>query len=68
MKHGDMNEGLRLIFQGIDRLTKAFPNRKFTIDGRLVGDVGEVIAELEDGPHAGCDFAAHARRDHGRWS
>jgi hypothetical protein len=40
-------EGLRLIFQGIENLKEAFPNREFTIDGRLVGDVGEVIAALE---------------------
>ena len=33
--------------QGIERLKDAFPNRKFTIDGRLVGDIGEVIAELD---------------------
>ena len=46
-KHKALTEGLALIFQGIERLTLAFPNRKFTIDGRLVGDVGEVIAELE---------------------
>lgn len=43
----DINEALALIFQGIARLQKAFPNRAFTIDGRLVGDIGEVIAALE---------------------
>lgn len=43
----DINEGLALIFQGIARLKSAFPSRAFTIDGRLVGDVGEVIAALE---------------------
>jgi hypothetical protein len=42
-----INEGLALIFQGIARLRDAFPNRAFTIDGRLVGDVGEIIASLE---------------------
>src|SRR5258708_31779964 len=42
-----INEALALIFQGIARLQKAFPNRAFTIDGRLVGDIGEVIAALE---------------------
>jgi hypothetical protein len=40
-------EALALIFDGIARLKKAFPNREFTIDGRLVGDIGEVIAALE---------------------
>lgn len=38
---------MRLIFQGITQLEQAFPNRAFTIDGRLVGDIGEVIAALE---------------------
>ncbi len=35
------------MFKGIERLSHAFPTRRFTIDGRLVGDVGEVIAGLE---------------------
>lgn len=47
----DMNESisnsLSLIFKGIEGLRQSFTGRKFTIDGRLVGDVGEVIAELE---------------------
>lgn len=42
-----ITEGLALIFQGINRLREAFPHRAFTIDGRLVGDIGEVIAALE---------------------
>ena len=40
-------EALKLIFQGISQLKRAFPNKEFTIDGRLVGDIGEVIAALE---------------------
>ncbi len=40
-------EALALIFDGIARLKKAFPNRAFTIDGRLVGDIGDIIAALE---------------------
>lgn len=47
----NMNESisnsLALIFQGIEGLRQSFTGRKFTIDGRLVGDLGEVIAELE---------------------
>jgi hypothetical protein len=42
-----ITEALALIFQGIEKLKSAFPNREFTIDGRLVGDIGEVIAALE---------------------
>jgi hypothetical protein len=45
--HKAISEALALIFQGIERLKAAYPTRKFTIDGRLVGDIGEVIAELE---------------------
>lgn len=47
MTRAAISEALGLIFQGIDQLKAAFPNRAFTIDGRLVGDVGEVIAALE---------------------
>jgi hypothetical protein len=46
-KHRALKEGLSLVFQGIERLKNEFPSRKFTIDGRLVGDIGEVIAALE---------------------
>jgi len=42
-----ITEALALIFEGIARLKKTFPSRAFTIDGRLVGDIGEVIAALE---------------------
>ena|SRR5688572_7707595 len=42
-----IKEALALIFRGIEQLQAAFPARAFTIDGRLVGDIGEVIAELE---------------------
>ena len=40
-------EALRHIFNGIKQLANAFPGKAFTIDGRLVGDIGEVIAALE---------------------
>ncbi|WP_162995667.1 DUF6998 domain-containing protein [Janthinobacterium agaricidamnosum] len=46
-KHKALSDGLALIFQGIAHLHSTFPNRKFTVDGRLVGDIGEIIAELE---------------------
>lgn len=45
--HQTIVEALTLIFDGIERLKKGFPNREFTIDGRLVGDIGEVIAAHE---------------------
>ena len=55
-----IKESLTLIFQGIERLHEAFPSRAFTIDGRLVGDIGEVIAELEyDLTGCGVDGVEH---------
>jgi len=48
MKHrADLNTALALIFRGIGQLKARFPEKAFTIDGRLVGDIGEVIAALE---------------------
>lgn len=47
MSRKAITEPLKLIFGAIERLKEAFPNRAFTIDGRLVGDIGEVIAALE---------------------
>lgn len=38
---------LESIFEGIESLKAAFPQKGFTIDGRLVGDIGEIIATLE---------------------
>lgn len=38
---------LSSIFAGIRLLKAAFPQKEFTIDGRLVGDIGEVIAAIE---------------------
>jgi hypothetical protein len=40
-------EALRSIFHGIGLLQQSFSNRQFTIDGRLVGDIGEIIAAAE---------------------
>lgn len=47
MSQDAIKDALKMIFDAIERLKEAFPNRAFTIDGRLVGDVGEVIAALE---------------------
>jgi hypothetical protein len=47
MSRSEITSALKQIFNGIARLQAAFPHRAFTIDGRLVGDVGEVIAAIE---------------------
>lgn len=46
-KKDTITSALEHIFSGIKELHKAFPSKNFTIDGRLVGDIGEVIATLE---------------------
>lgn len=46
-KKATITKALKLIFGGIELLREAFPGKAFTIDGRLVGDIGEVIAALE---------------------
>jgi len=46
-KNSAIADALALIFRAISQLRKAFPGKSFTIDGRLVGDIGEVIAALE---------------------
>jgi len=45
-RHAIISEALELIFRGIRHLRDAFPPRVFTIDGRLVGDIGEIIAAI----------------------
>lgn len=33
------------LHDSVEKLNNLYPHRKFTLDGRLVGDIGEVIAE-----------------------
>jgi hypothetical protein len=47
MSRQRIEEALALIFRGIGVLQTEFSNRQFTIDGRLVGDIGEIIAATE---------------------
>ena len=42
-----INRSLFLIFEGIRQLQEEFPKKNFTLDGRIVGDIGEVIAERD---------------------
>jgi hypothetical protein len=48
MQQDTLAAALKLIFQGIELLqNNCFHNRKYTIDGRLVGDIGEIVAARE---------------------
>ncbi len=47
MKKMEIKKALEEIFSGINKFKTNYEhlNKKFTIDGRLVGDIGEVLAE-----------------------
>ena len=42
-----LEQALKQIFAGINELRAALPGKAFTIDGRLVGDIGEAIAQRD---------------------
>ena len=45
--HEIIEDSLKKIFSGIRQLKKALPSKEFTIDGRLVGDIGEAIVQRD---------------------
>ncbi len=42
----EIAKALESIFSGICHLKNTYPGRQFTIDGRLVGDIGEAMAAM----------------------
>jgi hypothetical protein len=40
-------EAIKQLHQIVKQLQEAYPKKKFTLDGRLVGDLGEVLAQSE---------------------
>lgn len=42
-----IRDALENIFEGINKLKAALPIKEFTIDGRLVGDIGEAIVQRD---------------------
>ncbi|MGR8981532.1 MAG: DUF6998 domain-containing protein [Gammaproteobacteria bacterium] len=46
-KHEIIEDSLEKIFSGIRQLKEALPSKEFTIDGRLVGDIGEAIVQRD---------------------
>lgn len=38
-------EAVKQMLDLVERLCAAYPHKKFTLDGRLVGDIGEVLVE-----------------------
>ncbi|MCK5268242.1 MAG: hypothetical protein KAR07_08745 [Spirochaetes bacterium] len=53
-----IGKSINIILNEIKKLHENYPQKKFTMDGRLVGDLGEVLAEqnykikLYDGQHS----------------
>jgi hypothetical protein len=45
--HETIEDSLQKIFSGIRQLKAALPTKEFTIDGRLVGDIGEAIVQRD---------------------
>ncbi|AZE48242.1 hypothetical protein C4K04_2569 [Pseudomonas chlororaphis] len=41
-----IEEALKGLFSAVSMLQEAYPGKPFTLDGRLVGDIGEVVASL----------------------
>lgn len=45
--HEIIKSALSQIFSGISQLNQALPSKAFTIDGRLVGDIGEALVQRD---------------------
>jgi len=41
----ETTEAIKKLLEIVENLRKTYTNKKFTLDGRLVGDLGEVIVE-----------------------
>jgi hypothetical protein len=40
-----ITEALKRLLETVAQLQQAYPKKKFTLDGRLVGDIGEILVE-----------------------
>lgn len=41
----EISKALKKLLETVDELRKAYPKKRFTLDGRLVGDIGEILVE-----------------------
>lgn len=44
---GQLKSAVKNLYLSVEKLHSAFPNKPFTPDGRMVGDIGEAIASLK---------------------
>ena len=42
-----IRKAIKNLLQTVETLHREYPKKKFTLDGRLVGDLGEILAEEE---------------------
>ncbi len=47
MKKSKLQAAIRTMFQAQKALHTSFPKKPFTPDGRMIGDIGEAIAEID---------------------
>ena len=40
-----VHQAVKEMLQIVENLQKSYPKKKFTLDGRLVGDLGEILVE-----------------------
>lgn len=45
-KSARLQAAVKRLLEIVDELATAYPKKRFTLDGRLVGDIGEVLAEI----------------------
>ena len=45
----DLKSAIRHLYVSVKKLNSAFPDKPFTPDGRMVGDIGEAIAAIKFG-------------------
>lgn len=41
----EINDAVKQMLDIVDQLQKKYPKKRFTLDGRLVGDLGEILVE-----------------------
>jgi len=41
----EISKAIKKLLETVDELQRAYPKKKFTLDGRLLGDIGEILVE-----------------------
>jgi hypothetical protein len=46
VKSAQLEAAVKRLLEIVEQLATTYPKKRFTLDGRLVGDIGEVLAEI----------------------